>query len=732
MNIHAASRWRRLPAILGCLIGCLIAVTGPVGASAAQPAGSTAIWPRFTMPRAVFVADVSTLDSGDLLTATTLQGVYNGEQHPTRLYLDGETCAPCGALHDAFWLAHTLPSDVQAVKIPAPRDGNVLKALIARFRPFIAGAVETDPSNPDTVNLASTLAGLDHAIVIDPGQESLIKGLGIPVLYSFDTGAFTAMNRAQTYEWGVENLLPRTSTQLLVELSPTITNIRDYGVATRSFFYELTSPDSAQQAVIHEILAHTPANTPIMGWVPNENADVADLSAQDHFLVASNAVTNDSVWASMPSPAALHQPSQPAPVTAQPDTVYVAFLVSDGDNAYYMQNRMLDLWQDPNLGSVPAGWTIAPGTVDFDPTMLEYFDNHLPTTNELVAGPSGIGYATEMAGSALTSFVNLTNQIMAQDGLHTVDNFEAGADLNQYAQTFDQPSIALNAPLVEQQNARNVAFGQTNPYIQAPQPLFCIIHQQSATKQARRPLFLEPLVDGWTLSPTDLLHIAQQLALAGQQQGVNYVFTTPTELALTMQRYYAGEEAGLPAANAQSKTGKQLLQNPLVNGSYPTSAVQSTGPNLVANPSGASGATGWTTAAFPSATPNGENTVTATTYDGSPALHWTDAVTNLQSWVHYYPAVQNGSTYTFSVDVAGSGQMFLDAWSATRGAGDQYSLPVRLTSAFQTLTWTVTIPTYAPTGQTGGAPQLQLREDGVGPLSVYFRNASVEASNPAC
>jgi hypothetical protein len=412
--------------------------------------------------------------------------------------------------------------------------------------------------------------------------------------------------------------------------------------------------------------------------------------------------------------------------------VYVAFLVSDGDNSQYMQHTMSRVWQDPALGSVPEGWTIAPGTVDFDPTMLEYFTDHLAANNELVAGPSGIGYATEMSGSALSSFVSLSNQIMTQDNLHTVDNFEVGGDLGEYAQTFDQPSIALNAPLVEEQNGRNVAFGQTNAYIQAPQPLFCIIHQQSATKQARQPLFIEPLVDGWTLRPTDLLHIAQQLTLAGQQQGVNYVFTTPTELALTMRGYYAGDEAGLAAANAQSMTGAQELQEPLVSGNYPTSTVQTTGANLVTNPSGTSGATGWTTAAFPSATPNGSSAVTATTYQGSPALHWTDTITNVQSWAHYYPAVQNGDTYTFSVDVAGSGQVFMDAWSATRGAGDQYSLPVRLTSSFQRLTWTVTIPSYAPTGQTGGAPQLQLRESGVGPVSVYFRNASVEASNPAC
>lgn len=729
---------RPLVVVVACLAACLMTTAVTVGAGASGLATSS-VWPRFSTPRTVFDVDATSLSSGDLLTATTLQGAYNGEQHPTRLYLN-QTAG------DTFWRNNGVPKGVNVVQIPPPSDGNVLAMLLQRFRPYITGAIvddyapgaTTSMTNIDTVNLASTMAGTRRAIVVNPTQLALIQSLRIPVLYTFDPATFDPMTRAQTYQWAVDQwsaggLLANASRQLLVVLDPnTAGGIRDYGTATGSFFYELTSTNSSEDAVIHEILARTPPSAPVMGYVPNENPDVADLSAYDHFLNGSNTLTNDSVWAAMPSPAALHQPTEPAPIAAQPDTVYVAFLVSDGDNADYMQNDMPQMWQDPALGSVPEGWTVAPGAVDFAPPLLQYFNDRLPANNELLAGPSGIGYATEMSGSALNSFVDLTNQVMSQDDLHTVDSFEAGADLGQYARTFDQPSISTTYPLVEQQNGRSVAFGQTNPYIQAPQTLFCIVHQQSETIRARQPLFIEPLVDGFTLHPTDLLHIAQQLALAGQQRGVNYVFTTPTELALTMQRYYAGEEAGLPAANAQSMTGAQVLNEPLVSGAYPTSPVQTTGPNLITNPSGASDATGWTAAAFPSATPNGTSTVTATTYEGAPALHWTDDITNVQSWAHYYPAVQNGDTYTFSVDVAGSGQMFLDAWSATRGAGDQYSLPVRLTPSFQRLTWTVTIPSYAPTGQTGGAPQLQLRESGVGPVSAYFRNASVEASNAAC
>jgi hypothetical protein len=250
--------------------------------------------------------------------------------------------------------------------------------------------------------------------------------------------------------------------------------------------------------------------------------------------------------------------------------------------------------------------------------------------------------------------------------------------------------------------------------------------QQSASDQPNQPLFLAPLVDGWNLDPTDILHIAQQLETAGKASGLHYVFTTPTELALTMRKYYAGQEDGLPTANAQSVTGAQALQKPIISPPYQANPVTVTGSNLVDNPSGASGTDGWTTAGPDR---SGDATLTATTYQGGPALQWTDTTTTLPDWIHYYPAVQNGHTYTFSVDLAGSGQAYLNVWT---GNADLQTIPVNLTSTYQTLTWTVTIPSDAPTSPNAQAPQIQVRESAVAPVSVYIRNASVAESTPRC
>jgi hypothetical protein len=719
MSIGSFVRRGKRRILVAALAVCSLFLIAIPNATAASSGQSTALWPRFSAPKVIDAVDVQTLSSTDLLTAITLQGVYNAQNRPSRLYLVTEA-------DDNDWLT-AVPKNIPVVKVPAPKDGDTLKMLLTRYKPFIHGAVETNATNADATNLATTMAGLDHAVVISPSQESLAKSLGIKILYSFNTAEFTGYNNVQTYQWGVDNLLSKSSTKLEVMLPGNdVSHIRDYAAATGAFMFYLTSTDPAQKTVMDTIIQHTPANTPIMGYIPDEGPDVADLSSLGHFLNASDFLTNESVWAAIPSPVSLRESTEPGALKAQSNTVYVAWEVSDGDNAQYMQHRMRDVWKDPNLGAIPEGWTVAPGSVEFAPTLLSYFNKLLPKNSELVSGPSGIGYSTQMSGSDLADFAKLSTTVMKRDDIKTVDDWESLGDLNTFAQNADVPSISVNAPLAPEQIGNTTVMGQTSGYIANAQDNFCTILQQSASKQANQPLFLEPLVDGWNLDPTDILHISQQLAAAGQKEGVHYVFTTPTELALTMRHYFAGQESGLPTANAQSVSGEQALTKPIVSPPYTSGPVTITGSNLVTNPSGASGIDGWTTAGSDR---SGDATLSATTYQGGSALHWTDTTTTLPDWIHFYPAVQNGHTYTFSADLAGSGQVFIDVWT---GGGDLQTIPLNLTSTYQTLTWTATIPSDAPTGQTGQAPQIQIRESAIGPVDAYIRNASVAESTSPC
>lgn len=695
-----------------CLLPTMITLVSTSKASPEKRNGkqmSTELWPRFLTPNKVFVANVKGMSNGDLVTATTLQGIYNAKQEASRLYLSWRP-------EDGFWTTQ-IPQSIHVVDISPPDDETMLALLLKRFRSAVKGAIVTDPSNPDTVNLATTMAGLDRAIVINPSQKALAASLGIKILYNFDTSEFTNDDAVQTYQWGIHYLLPQTSTRILTWLPGTHGGDRDYAVATRSFVFNLTAHASAEKKMIATILAHTADNTPVMGYVPNENQDVAFLSAHGHFLFASDNFSNGSVWASIPIPSSVQESTKPSPIRVQPNTVYVAFLVSDGDNSQYIEHRMTQVWHMSNLGAVPEGWTFAPGMLYFAPTMMRYFNNNLPRNSELDAGGSGIGYVSRMSGAPLSQFGKLTREIMQQEDMKSAYMIEPPTDLKAFAQSCGLPGIVERDPLSETKVGGTIAIGESSGYLKTAHTLFCSLHQQSNTKKIGKPLFLAPQVDAWTLTPTDVLHVAQQLTLAGQRAGYQYVFTTPTELALTMKRYYNNQESGLPLSNNQSMTGAQTLQEPIVGPHYRTQPVDVIGSNLVTNPNGASGTSGWSWKS---------GSMKEAKYDGGPALHWTSSFRAGESWVQYNirtgPTLRKRHTYTFSVDVAGSGQVFEDIFAA----GDSTTLPVNLTSTYQHLTWTLTVP------ENASSVSLQVRESGAGPVSVYIKNASIAESTSPC
>ncbi|HEY1920767.1 MAG TPA: hypothetical protein VGH27_34795 [Streptosporangiaceae bacterium] len=710
------SVWRSSLAGVAVAALSLTAVSLPATAST-KPAASTTtktattpqLWPKLSPFQALVVAHLTGATSDQQLAATTLEGAYNQLQGTNRLYVvqsaDDQTWLQDHVLHGVRW---------SALKGQGSGTTGQLNALLADYGSDIKGAIVTNSSDPDTINLATTMAGVDDAMVADPSQLPLLQQYGIPVIYSFADQSFATSTAA--YQWEYTNLFSQANPADLVILNPADDgSLRDYIIATKSFVFYLTSTDSTEEPLMNQIISARPAGTPILGYIADEGPDVADLSSLGDFLNASDFVDNGSDWAAMPSLGRLVQP-QPQPVRADKNTVYVAFLVSDGDNEQYDEHQMFDVWSaGTDLGAVPEGWTTAPGMIDYAPSLLSWFYQHLPADSELLPGPSGVGYATQMTGADLQHFARLSGGFMRKDSMSTTDFWETPGEVAAYARASHVPSISVDAPLAYLQEGKTAVVGQTSGYIDPPSTLLSTIEQDVLAAPTSKPVFLEPLADGWAVTPQDVLAIGQALASWGKTMGKKFVFTTPSELALTEEAHRQGTGSSLPQLNAQAVSGAALLKLPPAGQLQGFTRPTPSGPNLVSNPSGQDGTTGWTYTA---------GTLTAGTYQGGPDLNWSVPTTESgDQWVHVYPAVTDGDTYQFSVQVAGSGQVYLDVYDGTE---DLQSVAVDLTSQYQTLTWTAAIPSDAPGGQSGSAPQLQVREIGIEPVNVYIQDATVQ------
>jgi hypothetical protein len=181
----------------------VIAPNRPAFAAARAPRAGLSwpadqLLPSFAPPRHLDVGDARTSDGRDRLLLTTLQGVVN-RRRPELYHLFDDV--------DATWLAST---GVPLTHHDEPMD------LVAKYADRVRGAILYDPAVPDTVNVATTMAGLEDAVVADAEQAARY---GLAVLADL-RGQFID-DPVQTYRWQLEHLFPRCTRRLLAGLPPT-------------------------------------------------------------------------------------------------------------------------------------------------------------------------------------------------------------------------------------------------------------------------------------------------------------------------------------------------------------------------------------------------------------------------------------------------------------------------------------------------------------------------------
>lgn len=329
--------------------------------------------PRFASPASLDVVDLREAPAADVLLATTAQGVVNRDR--PRVWL----------LRDADEGSHTW---LDTLALPTTPVAGV-DALVTRHRREIRGAVLADPAVPATVNVATTLAGLEDAVVAGPDAADR---LGLPVVADL-RGRFTVDRQA--YRWAVDRLWPRTTRRMLVGLSPDIPGfLRDYAVANRAFVVWAHPGARRDRALLRRLLSAMPPNSPYVGWWPSgvsgESRGTELASRHAVYVVPADFAHNLTVFGGVRPTVSAPPPAEAPPLE---DRVYVTFTMTDGDNLQYCQHAMRRLWDMPERGRVPLNWTVSPLLRDAAPAILAYYQRTATPNDLLVAGPSGAGYA---------------------------------------------------------------------------------------------------------------------------------------------------------------------------------------------------------------------------------------------------------------------------------------------------------------------------------------------------
>lgn len=323
--------------------------------------------------------------------------------------------------------------------------------LITKYRSEISGLIVYDPAQIHTVNLATVLAKDRKALIASPALLSRLTAApyNIPVVLDL-RGQFTS--KLQVYQTLYNTYWPNLDHRLLIGLNPDVHKaaLREYATALGLATIWLDPNIAAESQLLNSFLSSMPAGANYMGWWPEEAPGVERGSIYGISTIASDWATNLTVHSGM-SRAVNVKPMPPKP--ALQNKIYVAFILSDGDNLQYVEHLMRKLWSNPDRGSVPIGWTLSPAMLDAMPGALNYYYQSSTNNDNLISGPSGYGYTYPNSWpnqNLLNQFITKTQDYNQRAGFRVItiwNTITGGINQNvgQAFATFAPKTLGLTA-----------------------------------------------------------------------------------------------------------------------------------------------------------------------------------------------------------------------------------------------------------------------------------------------
>jgi GxGYxYP putative glycoside hydrolase C-terminal domain/GxGYxY sequence motif in domain of unknown function N-terminal len=306
----------------------------------------------------------------------SLKGVVNATQPRVFSYEGGGTPTEAYDWLAALGLGYTTVTDNWS--------------LITKYKSEIQGIVVYDDAQPDTMNLATTIAGQRKALVAAPSLVPKLTAApySLPILVDL-RGQFSS--KLAVYQSLFNNYWGAAPHRVAVGLNPSAHKAaaREYATALGAAVLWLDPNVAAEKTLLNSFLSSMGAGTVWMGWWTDEGSGVTAASAYGVATVASDWSTNLTVYGG--TSRTVNVKGVPAKPALQ-NKMYVAFIMSDGDNLQFVEHYEHTLWKDAGRGQVPMGWTLSPAMLDAMPGILNYYYKSASANDALLSGPSGYGY----------------------------------------------------------------------------------------------------------------------------------------------------------------------------------------------------------------------------------------------------------------------------------------------------------------------------------------------------
>ena len=371
----------------------------------------------------------------EAMAVASLQGIIN-RASPELYVLSRTNTRP------QFWL-DLLAKDGRWLQGRERKPQLDLSALVKLAGNRLKGAVIWEPAVPATANVATTVAGVQDAVVLSPEfADRFLAKWRLPILQDLRrkfTGAETGSRKNDAYRWAIREYLAKglcssrllclfedsCSTRAQGDIGYVVT--RDWAVAQRAFVFDLSpwgdekpGDDPGQRLgldletynlILTETLrqaagkhmteltgffafskySHTSDHSSAHEGVPTEWESVWLMTP---FNCYQNTISSYCFNQSLHSQATrlpLKQHHAAKPVTLE-KKAYVCILMADYDSATPLYDFLPNNWHDAARGKTPLAWGINPSLLETYPDLIAYFYETASAADSFTSDASAAGY----------------------------------------------------------------------------------------------------------------------------------------------------------------------------------------------------------------------------------------------------------------------------------------------------------------------------------------------------
>ncbi|MEO5802715.1 MAG: GxGYxYP domain-containing protein [Verrucomicrobiota bacterium] len=371
----------------------------------------------------------------EAMAVASLQGIIN-RTSPEMYLLSRTNTRP------QFWL-DLLSKDGRWLEGRKQKSLTNLDELVKLAGKRLKGAIIWDPAVPASANVATTVAGVQGAVVLSPElADRYLPKWRLKVLQDLRgkfTGAETGSKKNDAYRWAIREYLAKglCSSRLLCLFEDSFFTrargdtgyvlTRDWAVKNLAFVLDLspwgdeTPGDDPEQRLgldletYNMILAETlrqsagkhmteltgffafskysdqPNHKSVHKEVPTEWETVWLMSP---FNCYQNTISSDCFNQSLHS----QFPRQPlkqkrvVKLVALEKKTYICILMADYDSATPLYDFLPNHWHNPARGKIPLAWGVNPNLLETYPDLISYFYETASPADTFTADASAAGY----------------------------------------------------------------------------------------------------------------------------------------------------------------------------------------------------------------------------------------------------------------------------------------------------------------------------------------------------